>query len=85
VASGLPNGGARPSLFAIRIPNAPTGVVSANQVYQQASYLCTATSLLSSRVDVIEVAYFGRKIKIAGERTFDDWTVTFLNGRFWSS
>jgi hypothetical protein len=27
----------------------------------------------------IEVPYFGRKIKIAGERTFSDWQLTILN------
>jgi hypothetical protein len=28
---------------------------------------------------MIEVPYFGRKIKIAGDRTFAEWTVTLIN------
>ena len=28
---------------------------------------------------MIEVPYFGRKIKVAGDRTFAEWTVTIIN------
>ena len=33
----------------------------------------------SSDLGIIEVPYFGRKIKLAGDRTFADWTVTVIN------
>jgi len=42
-------------------------------------YLAKASQLPSSNVGLIEVPYMGRKVKIAGDRTFDDWTLTIQN------
>jgi hypothetical protein len=46
---------------------------------QRASFLIRAAQLPASTVDPIDIPYFGRKIKIAGDRTFADWTVTAMN------
>jgi len=46
-----------------------------------ADVLCKAAALPASNLGVIEVPYRGRTVKIAGDRTFDTWTVTFINDR----
>lgn len=43
--------------------------------------LCKAAALPASNLGVIEVPYRGRTVKIAGDRTFDTWTATFINDR----
>ena len=41
--------------------------------------LVKAANLPASTIGVIEVPYRGRTLKIAGDRTFEPWTVTVLN------
>jgi len=71
---GLPFGGARPSLFEVWMtpPSA-----SANQ--DKIRFQCMAAQLPAATVGSIDVPYFGRKIKVAGDRTFADWQVNILN------
>jgi hypothetical protein len=85
--SGLPYGGARPSLFVIEF-NYPTGILTSASIASSSTssignaksrLTCKAGSLPESSVSEIEVGYFGRKIKVAGERTFQDWLVTVIN------
>ena len=38
-----------------------------------------AAQIPAATLGVIEVPYFGRKVKIAGDRTFAEWTVTVIN------
>jgi len=40
---------------------------------------CKAAALPEATVAEIEVGYFGRRIKVAGERAFQDWQVTIIN------
>ena len=42
-------------------------------------FLCQAASLPESQLGTVQVPYFGRKIKLAGDRTFAPWTITVLN------
>lgn len=76
-ANGLIYGGARPSLFKVimQFPSAP-GIEGDSE---RASFLIRAAQLPASTVDPVDVPYFGRKIKVAGDRTFADWTVTVMN------
>jgi len=60
---------ARPTLFRV------TGF-GANE---QLEFLCKAAQLPASTLGVIEVPYMGRKIKIAGDRTYAEWTITIQN------
>ena len=75
--NGLVDGGARPSLFEVRLTGVPVDVPGGNT--SKMSFLVQAASIPSSTIDLIEVPYFGRRIKIAGERIFRDWTVTVMN------
>ena len=43
------------------------------------TFLVKAANLPASTIGVIEVPYRGRTLKIAGDRTFEPWTVTVLN------
>lgn len=73
----LVGGGARANLFQVII-NSPTGANVALNT-EQLSFMCKAASLPGSSVGTIEVPYFGRTIKVAGDRSFQDWTVTVIN------
>lgn len=76
-ANGLIGGGARPALFEVRIPTPPPGVVTT--ALKDMIFLVQASQLPSSIIQPIEVPYFGRSIKVAGDREFQDWTITVMN------
>ena len=43
------------------------------------TFLVKAANLPASTVGVVEVPFRGRTLKIAGDRTFEPWTVTVMN------
>ena len=73
--SKLKGGGARPNLFKATI-NFPAFARGDNEL---TSFLCEAAQLPASIIQPIEVPFRGRRLKIAGDRTFDVWTVTIIN------
>jgi uncharacterized protein affecting Mg2+/Co2+ transport len=77
-SKGLVYGGARPALFKVNFTAPPSLGFDQNSV-EKASFVCRAAELPASTVGTVEIGYFGRKIKIAGDRTFADWTVTIMN------
>lgn len=74
IRAQLSFGGARPSLFQVIVSN-PINPVADIKL----PFLCRAAQLPSSQIGLIEVPYFGRKLKIAGDRVFDSWTVSIIN------
>lgn len=74
---GLPQGGARPSLFEVQIPG--TLPVAASVNVPDALVRCQAASLPEFRGSSIDVYYMGRPIKVFGERTFVPWRVQVYN------
>jgi hypothetical protein len=74
ITGALKFGGARPTLFKVDLTSPFTTDLSL-----AASFMIQATSLPSSTIAPIEVPYWGRKIKVAGNRTFDDWSVQVMN------
>lgn len=61
--------GARPNLFEVSIP-----------VFgEEVRFMCKTAQLPGSTLGIVEVPYFGRSVKLAGNRTFADWTVSILN------
>jgi hypothetical protein len=73
--SALIGGGARPNLFQVEIPSPPAGVnLTANF-----PILCKAAALPASNVASIDIPFRGRIFKVAGDRTFDTWTITVIN------
>jgi hypothetical protein len=73
----LRGGGARQNLFEVLITI--KGATRANEASNKTLFMCQAAQLPSSQVGTIQVPYFGRFLKLAGDRTFDPWTVTIIN------
>lgn len=73
--SKLRGGGARPNLFKATI-NFPG---YANGDPELTSFLCEAAQLPGSTMGIIPVPFRGRILKMAGDRTFAEWTVTIIN------
>ena len=78
--SKLSGGGARSNLFECELafPTA-VSVEGLNEVLNKARFLVKAANLPASNVAPIEVPFRGRVLKIAGDRTFDTWTITIIN------
>lgn len=78
IARGLEFGGARPSLFNVFLrPPAGLGIEASS--VDKFTFACQGAQLPAASISQIEVPYFGRRIKVAGERTFDNWTVSIMN------
>jgi hypothetical protein len=43
------------------------------------AFLCTTAQIPAMNVGLVNVPFRGRQIKIAGDRTFADWSITVLN------
>ena len=76
IKSTLKGGGARPNLFQVTLTSFPGG---ADYDSDEFSILCKAAQLPASNIASIDVPFRGRIFKVAGDRTFDTWTVTVIN------
>lgn len=72
----LVGGGARPNLFKVIFAN--PGVTSGVPI-EIASFMCKGAALPASVVGQIDVPFRGRQLKVAGDRTFENWSVTIFN------
>lgn len=85
--SALIGGGARPNLFEVELtfPSAINSNVSVQGDgattldLENFKFMCKAAALPASNVAAIEVPFRGRTLKVAGDRTFDTWTITVIN------
>ena len=73
--AALGDQGARPNLFemTLTLPSI-TGLVNTNF-----TKLCKTAQLPGSTIGVVEVQYFGRPVKMPGNRTFENLTTTIIN------
>lgn len=71
----LKGGGARANLFkaTINFPGYAAGEV------ELTSFMCRAAQLPASNVSPIAVPFRGRVLQMAGDRTFEPWSVTIIN------
>ena len=76
--SKLVGGGARPNLFEVELAF-PEEISIDNDVKDKARFLVKAAALPASNITPIDVNFRGRILKIAGDRTFDTWTITVIN------
>lgn len=67
-------GGARASLFSIELQNPVDG-----RGDDKIRFMARASALPTSSVGFSEIPYFGRTIKVAGQRRYDDWLITVMN------
>ena len=86
--SALAGGGARPNLFEVSIPSFPTALTTGSgddasdpwsSYAENFKFMCKAAQLPASSVTPINVPFRGRTLKVAGDRTFAEWTVTVIN------
>jgi len=75
--SRLQFGGARQNQFEVLLPF-PAVSGGASQT-EQFSFMCKSASLPAEEIGTIPVPYFGRTIKVPGDRSFGDWSVTIIN------
>ena len=76
--SKLTGGGARPNLFEVELAF-PSTVAVENDVLQKARFLVKAAALPASTIANIDIPFRGRVLKVAGDRTFETWTITVIN------
>lgn len=72
-ASNFHGGGIRPHLFEVS-----GDIGGGSQTRESQSFHIKAASLPASSLGIIEVPYRGRKVKIPGDRTFAEWSITIL-------
>ena len=82
--SRLAGGGARNNLFEVTLPAFPAAAEEfwkqgENEANTKFSFLCKAAQLPASTVASVAVPFRGRELKVAGDRTFEPWTVTIIN------
>ena len=67
--SQLIAGGVRSNRFRVYIP----------RMGERIEFMCKTAAIPGSNLPVIEVPFRGHKLKVAGDRTFEDWTITVIN------
>jgi hypothetical protein len=70
--------GARPNLFEVVLAF-PNFVELRNNASGRSRFFVKSAQLPGSTMGTVTVPYFGREVKVAGNRTFADWTCTVLN------
>ena len=80
--------GVKPNMFQVEIAFPQQGVGGGSNLKpttstesEKVNLLCKSAALPASNTGVIEVPFRGRTVKIAGDRTFDTWTPTFINDK----
>ena len=73
----LAGGGARANQFKVTMPF--PGYAQVGGEIEDLAFLCRATTIPSMDIATIPVPFRGRSIKIAGDRTINDWSVTVYN------
>ena len=75
-------GGARPNRYKV-ILTFPPGISGALVASTKAGFTAKAASIPASSMGVIDVAYMGRQVKIAGDKVWEDWNVTCYVDQDW--
>ena len=76
--SNMVGDGARPNLFQVSL-TFPTLVDGAVTAGQKTTFMAKAAQLPGSSLGTVTQHYFGREVKLVGNRTFANWTITVIN------
>jgi hypothetical protein len=76
--ANLTGDGARPNLFQVSLI-LPGYVGNAGAAGQKLTFMCNAAQLPESTIGMTPAYYFGREVKLAGNRTYGDWTIQIIN------
>lgn len=68
--------GYRTNLFEVQ------GQIGLDGEDQSTNFLVRAAQLPAANLGIVEVPFRGRTVKLPGDRTFDDWTITILMDNF---
>ena len=74
----LRGGGARANLFRCNV-FFPAVVVQQGDAAEEIQFLARSAALPASTIEVGEIPFRGRTLKIPGNRTFEAWTMTVYN------
>jgi len=83
--SQLRGGGARPNLFEVDITNFGGGTDASGalgfseDVQTDFRFFCKASAMPTQTIGSVDVPFRGRILKVAGDRTFEPWSVTVIN------
>ena len=77
-SNALQGGGARANQFQVTMSG---GGATGGPVSQSLSFLCRGAQIPALTIGEIAVPYRGRQVFLAGDRTYDAWTVTIMNDR----
>ena len=75
--SRLRGGGARANQFKVTLPF--PGYAAVGGETSDLAFLCKASALPGQSIPSIAIPFRGRELKIAGDRAFEDWTITVIN------
>ena len=70
----------RPNLFKCVI-DFPSVVAGGQEAAKLGEFIVRAANLPATQLGIVEVPYRGRVLKIAGDRTFEPWTITIMNDK----
>jgi len=73
----LAGGGARANQFKVTMPF--PGYAQVGGEIEDLAFLCRATSIPTMTIAQVDVPFRGRVVKIAGDRTIPNWSITVLN------
>lgn len=78
--SRLTQGGARPNLFEVEL-NFPAVIPGLDDIKKDLTYrmMIKAAQLPASNLNVLNVPFRGRTLKVSGDRTFDAWQISVIN------
>lgn len=76
----LTGGGARSNLFEVEL-SFPSGapINDTPGVISKSKFLVKSAALPASQVNFLPVPFRGRVLNVAGDRTFESWTITVIN------
>lgn len=74
----MSGGGARANHFKVTIPF-PGFATSTGRETEQLEFLIRSATLPPSNIEEAETFFRGRRVPIAGERTFEQWNIEVLN------
>jgi len=76
--SKLSGGGARSNLFEV-VLSFPEAAPADTNVLDKSRFLVKSVAMPASTVTPLPVAFRGRTLNVAGDRTFEGWTITVIN------
>ena len=74
----LVGGGARPNMFEVNI-TLPEQIAPNGDISQDMRFLVKGAEIPAATIGNIPVPFRGRVLPVAGDRTFNPWTVTVIN------